>query len=671
MIPLCLVTGFLGTGKTSLLKHVVESRRAEKLVYLVNEFSAEDVDGAVLLATENPDVVRLPGGSIFCKCLVSQFVSQLNAIPQRFPEAEGVVIEASGMANPKVIETMLAETRLDERFSLSGIITVVDRRSFTALRHTLPNILAQVESADVIVVNKTDLAAPDQLENLENELRHLNSRASIIRAVHGRVDLDLFGHAGRRGLRGELSPCRDPLYASDFVSIPGDLDIAELREGIQGHASEILRAKGFVRSGGKTWYVDYSTAGMSLTESPLPPIATTGIAVILRGDASAHTQAWLETLRQAGAAPARAAPRAGMTPRVVFVGGFLGAGKTSAIRAVARLAAARGRVPGAITNDQAAELVDTSVLRRAGIPVREVAGSCFCCNFHGFAAAVKALIAEEGVDLIFAEPVGSCTDLIATVLHPIAAQLGAPVEVAPVSVLVDPARLGELRAAPPGPARWSMAFLLDNQLREADLAVLSKNDLHDDDARQRAAEDLRIRAPQAAIVSVSSRTGAGLDMWLDFMLSGKPMIAALRGLDYAEYARAEAEMGWLNARAATRLPVPRDAEPLARSLVTALQKGLERANAILGNLKLELATPRGTVKAGASTTAAEPDVEGDSFSADRWELVVNLRAAVDPETLSALLDTALDQTLRADGGSAVLLYLNTFRPSPPKPTFRE
>ncbi|NLF18431.1 MAG: GTP-binding protein, partial [Lentisphaerae bacterium] len=144
MLPLCLVTGFLGTGKTSLLKHIVSGRPGAKLVYLVNEFSPEDVDGAVLLDTQYPDVVRLPGGSIFCKCLVTQFISHLNAIPQRFPEAEGVIIEASGMANPKVIESMLEETGLDKGYSLDGIITVVERRSFTALRHTLPNILAQI-----------------------------------------------------------------------------------------------------------------------------------------------------------------------------------------------------------------------------------------------------------------------------------------------------------------------------------------------------------------------------------------------------------------------------------------------------------------------------------------------------------------------------------------------
>ena len=670
MLPLCLVTGFLGTGKTSLLKHIVSGRPGAKLVYLVNEFSPEDVDGAVLLDTQYPDVVRLPGGSIFCKCLVTQFISHLNAIPQRFPEAEGVIIEASGMANPKVIESMLEETGLDKGYSLDGIITVVERRSFTALRHTLPNILAQIDTADVIVVNKTDLSTPEQVAVLESELRALNPRAEIRRAVHGRVDLDLFGHTGRRGLHGVMDMCRDPHYSSDFIPIPGDADLAELRAGVLGHANAILRAKGFLRSAGKTWYLDYSTTGISLTESPLPTTATPGLAVVLRGDASAHARAWVGALKRGDAAAHKPVSTAATSARVAFIGGFLGAGKTTAIRALAALARTRGLRPGAITNDQAAELVDTDVLRRAGLPVREVAGACFCCNFHGFAEAVRGLIRDDGVNLVLAEPVGSCTDLIATVLRPMGTELGLPVEVAPVSVLLDPARLDDVRNAAAGPASWAMRFLLEHQLREADLAVLSKNDLHSGQVQQAAADELRDRAPQAAILSVSARTGAGMESWFDFLLSGRPMATPLLELDYDQYAQAEAEMGWLNARAVVRVATPQPGAALAVALAKALQAELARQGAVIGNLKLELIAADGTVRAGATSTTAEPDVEGQVAAAGRFELVLNLRATAGPEALSQTVAAALDQRLRTGGDTAVLTFLKTFRPAPPKPTFR-
>lgn len=100
MLPICLVTGFLGTGKTTFLKKIVEQNRDRKIVYLINEFSAHDVDGAIVSA-ENPDVVSIPGGSIFCHCLVTRFIGQLRKITEERGGFDGVVIEASGMANPK------------------------------------------------------------------------------------------------------------------------------------------------------------------------------------------------------------------------------------------------------------------------------------------------------------------------------------------------------------------------------------------------------------------------------------------------------------------------------------------------------------------------------------------------------------------------------------------
>ncbi|MCX7010859.1 MAG: hypothetical protein NTY53_27070, partial [Kiritimatiellaeota bacterium] len=103
MIPLVLVTGFLGSGKTTFLKQLVSRYHDLKLVWLVNEFSARDVDAAVL-GSETSDVLSIAGGSIFCRCLVTEFIASLRDLPARFgtPESpvEGVVVEASGMANP-------------------------------------------------------------------------------------------------------------------------------------------------------------------------------------------------------------------------------------------------------------------------------------------------------------------------------------------------------------------------------------------------------------------------------------------------------------------------------------------------------------------------------------------------------------------------------------------
>ena len=154
MIPLALITGFLGSGKTTFLSRLAQRYRGRKVVFLVNEFSAKDVDGS-RLARETPDVVSVAGGSIFCQCLVTEFIARLRELPSRFgtPAApvEAVVVEASGIANPAVAAQMLRESRLDRQYDLTDVVAIVDPGSFGKLLHTLPNIRAQVEGANVIV----------------------------------------------------------------------------------------------------------------------------------------------------------------------------------------------------------------------------------------------------------------------------------------------------------------------------------------------------------------------------------------------------------------------------------------------------------------------------------------------------------------------------------------
>src|SRR5919109_468751 len=104
------------------------------------------------------------------------------------------------------------------------------------------------------------------------------------------------------------------------------------------------------------------------------------------------------------------------TLRFIMVGGFLGAGKTTTLARLARHYMSRGQKVGLVTNDQAQDLVDTHSLRQQGFPVEEVAGACFCCKFNELMDKVGALEANERPDVLLAEPVGSCTDLVATVV---------------------------------------------------------------------------------------------------------------------------------------------------------------------------------------------------------------------------------------------------------------
>ncbi|MEQ1776879.1 MAG: GTP-binding protein, partial [Burkholderiales bacterium] len=126
--------------------------------------------------------------------------------------------------------------------------------------------------------------------------------------------------------------------------------------------------------------------------------------------------------------------------RYLMLGGFLGAGKTTAVARLAQHLTAQGHRVGLITNDQGSELVDTAMLRSRGFATEEIPGGCFCCRFNSLVDAANKLTNASRPDVFIAEPVGSCTDLVATVTYPLRRIYGAQYTIAPLSVLVDPIR---------------------------------------------------------------------------------------------------------------------------------------------------------------------------------------------------------------------------------------
>src|SRR6185436_219770 len=164
--------------------------------------------------------------------------------------------------------------------------------------------------------------------------------------------------------------------------------------------------------------------------------------------------------------------------RYIMIGGFLGAGKTTAVARLATRLRAQGLRVGLITNDQGQQLVDTAMLASHGFAVEEIAGGCFCCRFPSLVEASRKLSAEARPDVFIAEPVGSCTDLVATVSYPLRRIYGDDFTIAPLSVLVDPVRaLRILGQAGGGKFSEKVVYIYRKQLEEADLIVINKCDL--------------------------------------------------------------------------------------------------------------------------------------------------------------------------------------------------
>jgi hypothetical protein len=342
-------------------------------------------------------------------------------------------------------------------------------------------------------------------------------------------------------------------------------------------------------------------------------------------------------------------------PTLVLVGGFLGAGKTTLILRAAENLRRRGLRAAVITNDQDGGLVDTRFSEASHFDTREVPGGCFCCRFSDLLDAAEQLAAWSP-DVIFAEPVGSCVDISATILQPFKAFHRHRFRLAPYTVLVDPVLADRVYG---GRADVDVSFLYRQQIAEADLLCLTK-------------ADLRVSTPSLPVpvdCRMSAVSGDGVEAWLDEVLHSNRVVGAqLLDVDYSRYAEAEASLGWLNLHAEIVLHEAQSPSALAGPLLDDLDRALNGASIIIAHLKIFDEAESGCVKAGIVANGAEPRAEGDlaASPAERHELVINLRALGDPALLEAIVRDALD---RIDG-EVTIRHLGAFRPSPPQPEHR-
>lgn len=364
--------------------------------------------------------------------------------------------------------------------------------------------------------------------------------------------------------------------------------------------------------------------------------------------------------------------------RYVMIGGFLGAGKTTAVARLARELSERGLRVGLITNDQSSGLVDTSILKSHGFAVEEIAGGCFCCRFTSLSEAAERLTVDARPEVFIAEPVGSCTDLVATVSYPLRRMYGERFEIAPLSVLVDPRRARRVLALDPGRAfSEKVRYVYTKQLEEADLIVVNKAETLDAAELEELARALSARFPRAEVLACSALTGDGTEVWFARLLADEAPTAPTMPLDYQRYAEGEALLGWLNLTARLELRgAPSDtfdANALLIDLAEAVRARLGGAE--IAHLKATLDAGEASGQLAAlSITSSDGPVDLREALVDgvrQGELVLNLRAETDPERLRRAALAALDAVRAERPGLALRIeHEEDFRPAPPVPTHR-
>lgn len=355
--------------------------------------------------------------------------------------------------------------------------------------------------------------------------------------------------------------------------------------------------------------------------------------------------------------------------RFVMLGGFLGAGKTTTLARLASHYQSLGQKVGIVTNDQAQDLVDTTSLRSRGFAVEEVAGACFCCRFDELVGKVGALEAGDRPDVILAEPVGSCTDLVATVVQPLRDLYGARFEVAPYAVLFKPSHGMKILKGETGSGfSPKAAYIFLKQLEEADAIVLNRIDELSPEAVAEVCSLVEEAFPSTPVLKMSAKTGDGFELLVSFLEQEGHFGRKILDIDYDTYAEGEAELGWLNASVAVTAKTPFALDDLLLDVVRQLQAAVEGEVAHLKAIGLG-ETSFGVANLVASVEQPELSLPSRSKTAE-VELIVNARVAVDPAALEAAVRQVVPAVCAAHGASATIRALQSFRPGRPTPTHR-
>jgi G3E family GTPase len=371
--------------------------------------------------------------------------------------------------------------------------------------------------------------------------------------------------------------------------------------------------------------------------------------------------------------PRARSPESRTAIRLAIVGGFLGSGKTATLLRLAQMHVVEGRKVSVITNDQAAGLVDTERFRAIGVPAGEVSGGCFCCRFDDFVAQAEGLIAQTQPDLILAEPTGSCTDIVATVMHPLGRFHGQHFTLAPFIVLVDPRRVLTVLAGE-GPVRISekIAYIFRLQQLEADAIAINKVDLLSSAERKRVREIIARHFPDTPTLTISAETGEGFTELVAAMEAPRSAVnRALREIDYDRYAEGEAELGWLNRVVQLRAGKAADLDTALIELARDIQRSLREAGIEVAHAKLLLRGAGGPAVVSIVGNELPVHLARAADEASRQlELLLNLRAVGGPETVALLVADIVTAwrerrqlELRGDIGQA-------FAPPRPTPTHR-
>jgi G3E family GTPase len=293
-LPVTVIAGFLGSGKTTLVNHILANSAGLKTAVIVNEIGEIGIDGDLIIATDN-DMVELSNGCICCS-INNDLVETIFRVLERRDAIDYLVVETTGLADPLPVVLTFLRTEFRNIVRVDSIVTVADAECFSLDLFDSPAARNQLRYGDTILLNKSDLASAARLADVEEKIRAVRDRARIIRTTRCGVPLPLILSLGLFESEHVLvDGCADHghehaghLQADGFEAISFQIDrpfaVQKFQQFLEQLPPEIFRGKGllWLDPGDKSYIFHLVGQRFTLDESPLPSAARNKLVLIGR-----------------------------------------------------------------------------------------------------------------------------------------------------------------------------------------------------------------------------------------------------------------------------------------------------------------------------------------------------------------------------------------------------
>jgi G3E family GTPase len=328
---------------------------------------------------------------------------------------------------------------------------------------------------------------------------------------------------------------------------------------------------------------------------------------------------------------------------LMLFNGFLGSGKTTTMIETAKCLHEKGIKVSLITNDLGENLVDSHLARFSGIPVAEIPKICFCHDVDGFIKTIRDLKQSGNPDFIFAEPVGSCVDLVRSVYMVLNSDFSDEVSLLPFVSVVDPFRYQSIYMDESSNTYNEEAtYMLKKQIEDADILLLNKCDLITAQQKDAILDSMRKNFPEKEILPISALNHDNFSEWTKVILSEKKPSLRPLDIDWDYLFAGEEHIGWYNSVLGLESTAEVDYNDFLNTLMENIQARFAKKNWEIAHLKI-LCSSKDELSKATLTSTNQKIFFSNKFSKKYKDVAcnINIRAIAGPQEIAKIINDAI------------------------------